>query len=296
MPSLILAGLLVLASAPHDDPHARNALLADIQGAGLSVGGQVARLPEPTFTDGQTADEQRAALRELAGSDRAVEGFLRDSVTAPFLLKLRDVRADGATIRAGDLYFALRVSLDAIEPADLLGDARRSRPIEAGNMRFEAAVLTPEQARDGRLGAPGADEWFVHSTGRLLDRIAVETTNRLVATRSESSLVIAARTDPRCGPDDPWPNRWRTIERRGTGEVEGPAQPCAGGIGYVKISRLAGVADAVIVEVHFAFAEPRAWFDGAPILRSKFSLIAQDQIRALRRELAARAKDNAARP
>ena len=43
-----------------------------------------------------------------------------------------------------------------------------------------------------------------------------------------------------------------------------------------------------IVEVHFAFAEPRAWFGGAPILRSKIALVAQDQIRRLRRELAER--------
>ena len=35
-----------------------------------------------------------------------------------------------------------------------------------------------------------------------------------------------------------------------------------------------------------AFVEPNEWFQGAPILRSKFSVIAQDQIRSLRRELA----------
>jgi hypothetical protein len=47
----------------------------------------------------------------------------------------------------------------------------------------------------------------------------------------------------------------------------------------------------LLVEAHFAFAEPRAWFDGAPILRSKLSLIAQDQIRRLRRELAEKRKE-----
>ena len=38
--------------------------------------------------------------------------------------------------------------------------------------------------------------------------------------------------------------------------------------------------------MHMAFVEPDGWFQGAPILRSKFSVIAQDQIRSLRRELA----------
>ena len=51
------------------------------------------------------------------------------------------------------------------------------------------------------------------------------------------------------------------------------------------MTRLAGLATAVVVEVHFAFAEPLAWFEGDPILRSKFGLIAQDQVRRLRREL-----------
>ena len=34
-----------------------------------------------------------------------------------------------------------------------------------------------------------------------------------------------------------------------------------------------------------AFVEPDGWFQGAPILRSKFSVVAQDQIRSLRRGL-----------
>ena len=37
--------------------------------------------------------------------------------------------------------------------------------------------------------------------------------------------------------------------------------------------------------MHVAFVEPDGWFQGAPILRSKFSVAAQDQIRTLRREL-----------
>ncbi len=38
--------------------------------------------------------------------------------------------------------------------------------------------------------------------------------------------------------------------------------------------------------MHMAFVEPDGWFQGAPILRSKFSAVAQDQIRSLRRGLA----------
>ena len=55
---------------------------------------------------------------------------------------------------------------------------------------------------------------------------------------------------------------------------------------YAKISRLDLKPRAILVEMHMAFVEPDGWFQGAPILRSKFSVVAQDQVRSLRRELA----------
>ena len=63
----------------------------------------------------------------------------------------------------------------------------------------------------------------------------------------------------------------------------------------MKVSRLATVPGALLVEAHFAFSEPQAWFDGAPILRSKIGVVAQDQIRGLRRELAKSRKAAGAR-
>jgi hypothetical protein len=129
-------------------------------------------------------------------------------------------------------------------------------------------------------------------TGRLLDRIHVEATDRTIASRTDESWVIAARTDPRFDRDAKAPNRWWPIER---GEKPGAVHPYPGGASYAKVSRLRLVPGALLVEAHFAFAEPRAWFDGAPILRSKISLIAQDQIRRLRRELAENRKTAAER-
>jgi hypothetical protein len=122
-------------------------------------------------------------------------------------------------------------------------------------------------------------------TGRLLDRIAVEATDRVFATRTADSLLIAARTDSTFDPDGPLSNRWWTLTRKGTEEVKGPLQHYAGGASYVKITRLAAEPGALFVEAHFVYVEPLDWFQGNPILRSKVSLIAQDQIRRLRREL-----------
>jgi hypothetical protein len=282
MPSPLVLGLLALiaTAGPPGPDHEENTVFDAVLTEGLAVGDRVVRLPPPTFTDDQPAEAQRSALRSLAGSDRAVENFLRDSVTAPFVLKVDDLDAEGATIRAGALYFALRVDLDAVDPAELF-TAENAEPVEAGNMRFGASVLGPE---DTPPDTPAGDR-LVHSAGRLLDRIAVESTSIVSGSRSADSVVVASRTDRRFD-DDRWPNRWRKIEGRGVDETTGPPHPFAGGIGYAKLTRLEGEPGVVLAEVHFAFAEPTDWFDGAPILRSKFSLIAQDQIRRLRRELA----------
>lgn len=266
-PALLLA---LLPSPTIDEPsHEANAVYAAAIADGLTVGGRTVRLPAPTFADGQSAEEQRAALRELAGSDRAAEALLRDSVTAPFRLKLDDEEAEGAIVRSGALYFTLRVDLEAIDPDELSG-ADESGPVEAGNMRFEAEIVD---------GDPPPGERLIRTTGRLLDRIAVTSTARVVSSRLAESLVIASTTADDSG-------RWRTIEGRGPDESLGAPRPYAGGIGYAKLTRWRDEAGVVLVELHFAFAEPLGWFDGAPILRSKFSLIAQDQIRRLRRELA----------
>jgi len=280
---------LVAAPASADDfggEHAMNGVLRAALEEGLTVGGVSERLPRPALVDGMSADDQRAALKKIAGSDRAAVEMTADSVTAPHILRTRDIKAGGATLRALDLYFVIRADLDAIRP-DRAFAQFEGAPVEAGNMRFEARVLTADDLKGAGVPAPGAggSEWFAHSSGRLLDRIAVEATARVVATKGADSSVFASATDPRFGAEGRWPNRWSTIVRKGAAESLGPAQPFAGSVGYVKISRLAAVPGAALVESHFVFAEPDAWFDGAPILRSKFGLIAQDQVRRLRRDL-----------
>jgi hypothetical protein len=283
---------LVLCLAALDDPtdlppeHAENPVLARVLAEGLGSGGASATLPAPTFRDGQDAEGQRAALRELAGSERAAAEVLRDSVTAPVLVRLRDAKGEEATIRSGDVYFVLHADLDAIDPREV-GPGEASGPVEAGNMRFEARVLSADELEAAGVEPPGEGEWIVHATGSLLDRISVETTSRSSASRSGRSLVVASRSDDRFDAGSRWPNRWSTFDRRNG--ASGPARPYAGGVGYAKLTALEGMPGALVVEVHFAFVEPKDWFDGAPALRSKVQLVATDAVRRLRRELAERA-------
>ena len=294
---------LIATSAPAAPPiepgHAANPVYAALREHGWTAGGTHVTFPPPTLVDRMSPDDERAALRTIAGSDRDVAELTRDSVTAPFLLKTHDLEAAEGLIRQAALWFVVRASLNAIKPDKQAGGTGEGKTVEAGNMRFTAHRLRAEEVVKPDLGqndlsdlrnrtrrGPGQSEWYVHLTGRLLDRLHVEATDRITATRSDDSWVIASITDPHFDQDSSAPNRWWPLVNKEGTEEAGPASTFAGGASIVKISRLGTVPGALLIEARFAFFEPKAWFDGAPILRSKIGVVAQDRIRSLRRELA----------
>jgi hypothetical protein len=116
-------------------------------------------------------------------------------------------------------------------------------------------------------------------------------TNQVAASQSPQSIVVASRTYPAFLKAGPMPNQWKPLAAPGNPMAETAAQPYAGGISYAKISRIAIKPRALFVEIHAAFVEPDGWFQGAPILRSKFSVVAQDHIRRLRREVVRKNRD-----
>jgi hypothetical protein len=279
---LLLPCLASLAVEP-ESGHAKNPVFAAIVQEGVDLGGIKVRLPAPRLKDGQEADVQQAALLEVAGSEEALSDLLRDSVTAPFILKVHDAKADDGTVRLVDLWFAVRGDLDRLDPTEVARKAG-GQVTGAGNMEFESRLLTSDElAPRGKstLTSRELSRWFEHVDGRLLDRVEVAATAEVVASRTAESLVIASRTDRAFDTAGALANRYREL-RQGSGESD---RVYRGGISYARIGRLKRPEGALLVEVHAAFSEPQAWFQGAPILRSKFAPIAQDQIRRLRREL-----------
>jgi hypothetical protein len=266
--------------------HPSNPVYQDLSANGFAVGPAKVTFPPPRLRGREPAGAERAALAEVAGSERAVSDFTRDSVTAPFVLKVRDEPADDlGVIRMTSLWFVIRATLDDIDPAGLFVDAGKGKAVEAGNMRFSEARLGAREL--GPLGIkPAEREWFVHLSGRLLDRLRVYSTDRVTATRSETSWLVASKTDRRFDDSGAYPNRWNALSKDGPREEPGPPHPYPGGAGYVAMTRLGTVPGALLVEAHAAFFEPKGWFDGRPILRSKIGVVAQDRIRSLRRELA----------
>ena len=256
---------------------------------GVKLGGRTVVFEPPVLPDGAPADAEKAALRAVAGSDRDAAELTRDSITAPVVTRTTDLADGGAgVVRVSKIFFVVRADLDEIDPARLAGgDAEGTA--EAGNMKFTTRRLVPAG------GAPGGNVWYVHTTGLLLSRIRAESTDRVSAEKGENSWLIVGRTDPKYDGDEASPNLWLAIAEKGGKREEGKPQPYPGHASYVKVTPLTTVPGALLVETHSAFYEPKPWFDGAPTLRSKIGLVAQDRVRKLRRELAKSHKAGATR-
>lgn len=291
--TLIALGLTLATPSTASDNHGHNALYLAVREEGLSAGDVKVKLPAPTLRDGVSADTEQEALKQIAGSGRGVGDLTRDSVTAPVVIKTRDERAgELGTVRVADVWFVVHAKLEDLRPALSAAPQEKGETIEAGNMRFTTAPVD-SKTLDGLGLKPAESEhrWYVRMSGRLLDRLQFEATDGIVVSEAASSWVIAARTDPKFGEA----NRWFPVDRKTGREETEKAERYPGGISYVKVTRLETVPGAVLVEGHFAFFEPKAWFDGAPILRSKIGLVVQDRVRALRRDLAKSQKGNSRR-
>ncbi len=284
--SLLLTAV-VQANPSVEPEHVKNRLYVKILEPMAKLDAAGVALPPPVLRDGMSGEEQQKAILKLAGSEQYRKEILRDSVTAPYILKTHDIPTEETIFRSIDLWFVVRGNLEKLNPRQIAGESS-GKSIEVGNMRIESRILGDDELKSRNQfsqAEPDLSHWFVFAKGRLLDRIGFEATDEAMSTRSADSLVIASRTSPEFHSPGPFANRWRTISTSGE---PGPEQTYLGGLVYAKISRLKDVAGALLVEVHCTFAEPRGWFQGEPILRSKFSLMAQDQVRRLRRELKAK--------
>ena len=288
--TFLAIALVALGQGSAAEPElAANPLYRTILDRRLVLGGVTVKLPPPCQREGMTDAERLAALKAVVALP--LEEFLRNSVNAPFKLKVRDVAYPGGVVRVIDLWFAIHADLDEINLDELASKKDQGDKVEAGNMSFSARTLTDAELKARSKATEGGLDRYVLSKGMLLDRIEVSTVNHILVSKAGGALVGASMTDPTFKEDGELANRWVPIPGSGdTKKDRGPPRPYEGSAGYSRISRFSEKPSVLLVESHLAFAEPKGWFNGASILRSKVGLIAQDQIRQLRREVLARRK------
>src|SRR4051812_7464995 len=88
-----LLAITVALAQPAANHESLNPLYKSLLDPGVAVGPDMkAKLPPPSMPDGLDAAKQTAVIKGLIGDDYDYNGFTRNSVVAPQLLKLRDVK------------------------------------------------------------------------------------------------------------------------------------------------------------------------------------------------------------
>ena len=245
---------------------------------GLAVGPDLrAKLPPPTMPDGVDAAEQRAIIAALIRDDYSYEDFTRRSAVAPQRLRIRDVTPSDpeAPARGVDVWFVAH------------DDKFVGWLVSAAKGAGVGKPLTKEHLRKrGIEFADGTPEAYRHVEFDFLGKVHLRATVRVVWTRTDESVLVAAEVDPRFLGDPEFPNQWQPVVGKGGARKLGAANPWGGAGFYLKITKLAEPAGALFVEQHVIFAEPTGWFDGANLLRSKLPLVVQNNVRTTRREWA----------
>lgn len=270
----------VLAHAPKGqavhDP--RNPLFSSLLDPGLELGpGLWAKLPPPTMPDGLGAAEQREIISALIRDEYSYEDFTRRSSVAPHLLRIRDVTPSDpeAPARRVDVWF---VAHDDKFAGWLMSAAKG-----AGMGR----ALKKEHLEQRGLGSSdGPPEAYRHVEFDLLGKVHLRATIRVMLTRNNSSVLVAAEVDPRFLGDAEFPNQWQPLVGKRDARKLGQAKPWRGGGFYLKITKLAEPTGALFVEQHVIFAEPTGWFDGANLPRSKLPLVVENRVRVTRQKWA----------
>ena len=287
---IALMSLAAGAQAAHP-----NALWTKLLTEGVTVReGLNIPFPPPTMPDGLDAAAQREALLSITDRNHPVERLLRESVVAPFVLRIETERAspEGPPVRSIDLWFVTYGKLDLLADESFLRDAvsvapkggDRGLPTRSDFLSDDALISRGLKSAERE----GIREGWFRAEFELLDRVYVGVTRHSMASRTDESVLVAARLDPRFFHDAEFPNRWQSITRDELGKIVlGPAHPYSGAGFYIKVTRLHEPPGALFVEYHQVFDEPQGWFKGKNLLRSKLPLIVQDGVRKFRRKLAA---------
>lgn len=283
MHALALAAVLTAPAQPPAKHEDGNPLYKNLVENGLAIGGKAVKFPAPSMADGLTAAQQTAVIKGLIGSDYGLDEFARDSVVAPYLMKIRDLPGGDAKSapRGVDVWFVLHGDFKLLDDDKFLDRIIGSNKGAGG----KGGELKAADLAKRNIPAPkGANEGYGFVEFDFLDKVRLNATGHAFWSRGAESVVAAAEIDPRFAGDKEFPNAWRSIDKDGGAAKLGEPNVWAGAAMYVKLTKLQAPAGALFVEQHIIFDEPPGWFGGANLLRSKLPLVVQDSVRSMRRE------------
>jgi len=282
--SLLLAVCLG-AEAAHAEA---NTVFRELIGPGVEFpAGEPVPLPEPTLADGADAAAARRALEQIPERRVSVDQLFRRSVVAPIVLRFREIEpvAGRPTVRGVDLWYVAYGDFHLLLDEDFLDSLAGQEEGEEG----EVHVLETEELKRRGIAPPAEDDRqqrYVFASFPLLDQVRLSATSRHFMTRTNDSLLVVSKLEPRFIGDEEYPNQWRPMNRQRDGSWQlGEPRPYEGAGACLKITRLTDPPGAMLVEMHTVFAEPEGWFGGRNLLKSKLPLVLQSKVREFRRRL-----------
>ncbi|MEM6363255.1 MAG: hypothetical protein AAF745_02430 [Planctomycetota bacterium] len=276
----VFASLVFAAVAIGETPAT---LFDDLIENGIDVGGVNAKITRSIDVSASDSDVRR----DIAGRNDW-KRFTRDSVTAPILMNFDTVESAEGT-RVGHVMsfrFVAHQEFETLKEKGFLktlfqdSSQREESSFEGfDNELMEEFGLKPQDATD-----------YGFATFELLKRIRIRGIFASQTTVDDDVAVTAWRLLEEKPNDSNYCSTWSPLDNDEVGrKVEGDRQAYAGIAGYVSMTSLAPVdstlAGACLVECHSIIHEPKQWFDGRNLLRSKLPLIVQESVRKFRRKL-----------
>lgn len=296
---MLLRSLLVFCLACPALASQPNPTFETLVTRGLALpGGNRIKLPAPSMADGLDAAAQQKVLQAIAG-ERPVAALLRRGVSAPVIFDSGDLETatnDDGSVKFVNFWFIVYADLTSVAVEEFWrGQAAGSDPNEAPNpndAKISGKLLTSDELQARKIETTpvaGVAESYGSFDLQLFNRLRVRGVTRASQTQSPESVTCAAILDPRFAGDAELPNQWQSLTRDDAGKLHpGPWKPYQGLGAYAKATQLKEPNGGILVEYHMLFHEPRGWFGGANVIRSKLPIVVQDNVKKLRRRVSGR--------
>ncbi len=294
--TLLSSPLLALVSpaaepAPAKPPsHQANVIYHELLSKGINLGaGKTMVLPAPRMADGLSGEEQTKVLKALCVGPNPKKPLF-DYTDAIDRSSSASYSFEDSRIKESDpqapaylttIWFVTYGDLAKIakrDPLQLFGTA----PSDAVTTVLDSDALEERKIRL-ELKRP-LRERYANTVAEMLDTVKLSLTSHVVISESGESLVVASKVDPRFAKDKEYANYWQMLPQGLEANPKAPKdpQPMEVGAFYLKITKLAEPKGALFVESQQVSTEPKAWFNGAPVLRGKLPLWADKRVKDFR--------------
>ena len=264
------------------------ALLDRFTETGIVIDGdQACVVPKPSLHAGQDAESRQKVLDDLAGG-RGWKSFRRRSVVAPVEIDVKYIKdSEGNRIgHQAHSAFIVHAPLQSLKDRELMQQVFGEPNDDQEAEDFAVAEFPVEDLQKYGIEVVGEHESYGTIQVPLLKRVIVRGVIQTQRSVTDDQVVITWQIDPRFTGGPGGRNTWAPIERDDFGKkLEGKPQPYQGAGGYMCVTRLNEVPNACLVESHLVLHEPKQWFRGSNVLRSKLPLIMQESARSFRRKL-----------